>query len=77
MSELLNGDEKVADVIKLHPYCKEVFVSHGFTKIMNPMMLKTVAQKVTLKMACKMKGVNLDGFLEQLNRIISQEEKNE
>lgn len=77
MSLPLTGNEKVADVIRRYPYCKDIFVTRGFKKILNPIMLKTVATKVTLHMACDMKEVDEGAFLKELNETIAREEEND
>lgn len=64
---LFSGEEKVADVIGRFPGLQETFVVFGFKNIVNPIMRATIARKVTLRMACEMRGVNLDEFLHALN----------
>jgi hypothetical protein len=61
------GDEVVAAVLDRSPHLQDTFVEFGFKNILNPVMRATLAKKVTLKMACGMKGVDLASFLNTLN----------
>ena len=63
---VFDGNEKVSKVIDQYPFLDEVFLEYGFKNILNPIMRRTVATKVTLKMACSMKGVDFDTFITAL-----------
>lgn len=64
---LFSGDDKVADVIGRFPGLQETFVAFGFKNIVNPIMRATIARKMTLRMACDMRGMNLEEFLKALD----------
>jgi hypothetical protein len=64
----LSGDEKVAEVLDRYPHLQDKFVEFGFKQITNPVMRRTVARRVTLKMACEMKGIDLSEFIAALKQ---------
>lgn len=66
----ITRDSIVSNVLEAHPELEGIFVEFGFTKIVNPVMRKTVAKHVTLNMACGMKGVDIEEFLKTLNERI-------
>ncbi|MCC6581725.1 MAG: DUF1858 domain-containing protein [Phycisphaeraceae bacterium] len=67
-------EHRVAAVIHWHPQTEAVFVRHGFEQIRNPILRRTVARQVTLAQVCRMKGVNLDLLLADLNEAASRSE---
>jgi uncharacterized protein involved in response to NO len=60
---------KVGDLLAAYPNLLPVFVGHGFTALSNPIMRKTVAKQVSVGQACRMHGIELDGFLEELTEV--------
>lgn len=62
-----SGEEVVASVLDRCPHLQDTFLEFGFKNIINPVMRATLAKKVTLKMACGMKGVDLEKFVTALN----------
>ena len=60
---------KVGDLLAAYPYLLPVFVGHGFTALSNPILRKTVAKQVSVGQACRMHGVELDGFLKELTEV--------
>lgn len=62
-----------AKVLDWFPETLEVFVAHGFGELRNPILRNTIARRISLRTACGMRNVNLDGFLASLNRIILKE----
>jgi len=64
----IEAEHRVAAVLAWHPELEPVFVEHGFELIRNPVLRRTVARQVTLQQVCRMKGVDLDAFLEALRR---------
>ncbi|OHB81605.1 MAG: hypothetical protein A2W31_17660 [Planctomycetes bacterium RBG_16_64_10] len=58
----------MAAVLAWHPELEPVFVEHGFELIRNPVLRRTVARQVSLRQVCRMKGVDLDRFLDSLER---------
>ncbi len=61
----------VHEVITKYPFVKEIFIKHGFEGITNPIQFNTVARKITVEKACKMKDVDIDVFLGDLNSAVS------
>ncbi|MCI0407540.1 MAG: DUF1858 domain-containing protein, partial [Acidobacteria bacterium] len=49
------------------PNLLPLFVGHGFTALSNPLLRRTVAKQVSLGQACRMHGIELDGFLKELS----------
>jgi len=66
--ERIGPDHRVAAVLHWHPELEPVFVEHGFDLIRNPVLRRTVARQVSLAQVCRMKGVDLNAFLEKLNQ---------
>lgn len=66
--ERLTADHCVAAVLHWHPELEPVFVEYGFDLIRNPVLRRTVARQVSLKQACRMKGVEVTAFVDALNR---------
>lgn len=64
----ITKDMSVYEVVSNHPETKEIFISNGFSKITDPVKLKTVARFVTLEAACIMKNVDADEFVASLNK---------
>lgn len=58
----------VAEVLDAHPALIGTFESFGFTLIRNPFFRRTIAHRVTLESACRKMSVDLQRFLETLNR---------
>jgi hypothetical protein len=58
---------KVADVLNRYPETEEIFLEHGFTDILNPVLRRTVARGATLRMACGIHKVDMETFLAALN----------
>lgn len=59
---------KVADVLERYPQTLEVFLRHGFTPLKNPVLRKTMARVVTLEVACRREGVDLQSLLSELRK---------
>jgi hypothetical protein len=66
--ERIAPEHRVAAVLHWHPELEPLFVERGFDLILNPVLRRTVARQVSLKQACRMKGVDLDAFLNKLNQ---------
>ena len=64
----IERNHRVAALLAWHPELEPVFLEHGFDLIRNPVLRRTVARQVTLKKACRMKGVDLERITEALNR---------
>ncbi|MBI4564145.1 MAG: DUF1858 domain-containing protein [Planctomycetes bacterium] len=64
---VIEPDMKAAEVIDWYPELLEIFVTRGFRELRNPLLRNTLGRRVTLRMACGMKNVDLSDFLEALN----------
>jgi len=60
----------VHEVITIYPFLKDVFVLHGFKGITDPIQFNTIARKITIEKACRMKDVDAGDFLDELNKSI-------
>jgi uncharacterized protein involved in response to NO len=58
---------KVGDLLTAYPALLPVFVGHGFTALANPLLRKTLARQVSVRQACRMHGVEVEGFLKELS----------
>jgi hypothetical protein len=65
----------VGHVLDEHPETLNVFLKHGFTPLKDPVLRKTMPYKVTIEQACKMHSVDLEKFLEEINRLVEGEQK--
>ena len=63
----ITADHKVAQIVDWYPATIEVLKRHGFTQIVNPIMRRTVARRVSIAQAAEMKGVDLATLLADLN----------
>jgi uncharacterized protein involved in response to NO len=61
---------KVGDLLAAYPGLLPVFLGHGFTALNNPTLRRTLARQVSLSQACRMHGVDLDGFLWELSEAV-------
>jgi hypothetical protein len=61
---------KVGDLLAAYPGLLPVFLGHGFTALNNPTLRKTLARQVSLSQACRMHGVDLEGFLWELSEAL-------
>ena len=69
----IQPDQKVGETLDRFPYLLDVFLAHGFTLLVNPVMRRTVAPRVTIEKACRAKGVDLHAFLRELNAAIEMD----
>jgi hypothetical protein len=63
----ITADMKVAEVADWYPALLEVFDRFGFKELKNPFLRRTLARRVTIRMACDLKHVAEDEFLAALN----------
>jgi hypothetical protein len=62
----------VGDVLDQHPELLPTFVALGFRSLLNPVLRRTVAPRITVGQACDFAGVDLPGLLEALNRDLAR-----
>ena len=68
----ISGDSRVYDVLTQYPEFREIFVNFGFKKLSDPNFLKFIPKFVTLSMACKVEGGDLNKLVETLNVRLKQ-----
>ena len=59
-------ETRVGPLLEAYPALLPVFVSSGFAPLANPVLRRTVARGVSVAQACRMHGVDLEGFLGRL-----------
>src|SRR5690606_15764497 len=59
-------DWRVADILAAHPDAEPIFLAHGFDAIRNPVLRRTVARRITLAQACRLRGVSVEAFIADL-----------
>ena len=69
----INADMKISEVLEQRPETLGVFIGAGFKALADPEKRKTMGDKLVLKTACQIRGINLDELLEKLNGPISEE----
>ncbi len=62
----LTSDALVAAVLTWFPATEAVFLRHGFTPLLNPVMRRTIARRTSLAQAARLRGVALDCLLADL-----------
>jgi len=63
----ITGGMKVGDVLDQFPAALQIFIDAGFQTLTNPAARKTFAGIITIQKACEKHGVDVGGFLQQLN----------
>lgn len=63
----ITSDMHVADIAEWYPGLLEVFDRFGFKELKNPLLRRTLARRVTVRMACDLKHVPEEDFLAALN----------
>lgn len=69
----VKASDNVGKLLDEHPEVLEVFLRHGFKPLANVAMRKTLAKTITVGGAAKIKGVNLDALLADLNATLGEE----
>jgi hypothetical protein len=64
----ITASARVGDVLDLHPYLLDTFLSFGFHPLSNPWLRRMLAHTVTLEQACRLLGVDIQKLLEALNK---------
>lgn len=66
--ERITADDKVGWIVEWFPATLPVFLARGFTPLANPVLRRTLARAVSVRMAAVKQGVELDTLLDELNR---------
>jgi hypothetical protein len=67
---VITAESTVASIAEEFPKTLEVFDQFGFKELRNPLLRKTVARRVTVRMACGMKHVDEGKLLAALRECI-------
>lgn len=70
----ITKDMIIFDVVTCFKSTKQVFIKNGFKKITDPLKLNTIAKVVNIEAVCKMKDVDLEVFLGELNEACLKDE---
>lgn len=73
--ERIEGHHRVADVLDWFPETESVFMERGFTAIKAPHLRRTVARRVSLAQAARLRGVALDELLTALNAAVAANDR--
>ena len=65
--EPLGGQCVVGEVLDTYPELLHSFVEFGFRPLANEFMRRQLASRITIEVACRILGVDLNSFLEVLN----------
>lgn len=65
----ITADDKIGLIVDWFPETLPVLVSRGFTPLANPVMRRTIAKTVSVKMAAAHQNLELDALLEELNAV--------
>jgi len=60
------AEARVGDLLQAYPALLPVFVGSGFAALGNPVLRRTLARGVSVAQACRMHGVEVEGFLRRL-----------
>jgi hypothetical protein len=63
----ITAEMRVSDIAEWYPELLEVFDRFGFKELKNPLLRRTLARRVTVRMACGLRHVKEEEFLEALN----------
>ena len=70
MNKYFDIKDKVYDLTEEYPETIDIFVGAGFDKLKNDMMRKSLGKTISVEMACRSKGINVELFEEKLVGII-------
>jgi uncharacterized protein involved in response to NO len=64
----IDASTRVGDLLEAYPALLPVFVGNGFAPLANPILRRTLARGVSVAQACRMHGVEIEGFLGRLRQ---------
>jgi hypothetical protein len=70
----ITAEMRVSDVAEWYPGLLDVFERFGFKELRNPFLRRTIARRVTLRMACDLKHVPEEAFLKALNESLDRKD---
>jgi hypothetical protein len=63
----ITQDEMIASIVDRYPETLPILLDKGFTPLENPMLRKTLARTVSLRAAARIKDLDPDDLVEELN----------
>jgi heme/copper-type cytochrome/quinol oxidase subunit 4 len=63
----ITQDEMIASIVERYPETLPILLDKGFTPLENPMLRKTLARTVSLRAAARIKDLDPDDLVEELN----------
>ncbi len=66
----ISAGDTVASVLIWYPVTEPIFLQHGFDQVTNPIMRTTVARQLTIAQTCRMRGVDTEMFVRDLNNVV-------
>ncbi len=71
---VITASMKISEVLEKKPGTLNVFINAGFKALADPEKRKTMGEKLVLKTACQIRGINVDDLLKKLNGPIAEGE---
>jgi len=62
----------VFDVLQKHPQLLETFMKKDFVQLREPAMRRTMAKTVTIEQACRIHGIDVGVFVNELNKALKE-----
>ncbi|GMV93440.1 MAG: hypothetical protein AMXMBFR82_32180 [Candidatus Hydrogenedentota bacterium] len=69
----VTGSNVVAEVLRVYPGTLDVFLSHGFKPLANPILRRTMAATVSVEQAARILDVDLTRLVEDINRHVESQ----
>jgi hypothetical protein len=69
----ITGADRVGEVLERAPTLLQIFLTFGFKPLVNPLLRKTFAARITIDQACRMMDVDARKLLEALNKANPQQ----
>ena len=75
MGKYFDKKDSIYDITNRYPEALDLFISSGFENMKDDNMRKTFGKSISLEMALSMKKINLDTFMDKMEKVI-EENKN-
>ncbi len=69
----ISKDMRIYDIVKSYPETLDVFVANGFKQFKDPKKLETIGKHLKLETALKMKGLNVEAFMNLLRESVGEQ----
>ena len=67
----IKNDTIVLEVIEKYPKLPDIFVGKGFTPLKDTVLRQKIASVTTIEEACSKMGLNVQEFVDELNKAAS------